>query len=134
MNTYEEAKPRLPNQREKILNMLREAGEKGILNTEFNQIYVRWDARIRELYQEGYIIKAELLGNGIYNYTLISEPEVKHDKPKKAMDLLEEEIENQYGGEVNVEQLKLLMSKEGLNIVRRHGAHTMEVKSESNYS
>lgn len=127
-DTLLEAKERIPNQREKILNLLRNAGEKGVTNKQFQDVFIRWDARVRELYQMGYKIENEPLGNGIYNYKLISEPERVAKKPKKAIELLIDKINNTYDGKVEAETLRDLLAEEGLQVVRKYGSHK---KSES---
>lgn len=122
-DTLLEAKERIPNQREKILNLLRNAGEKGITNKQFQDVCIRWDARVRELYQQGYVIKNESLGNGLYKYILVFEPETIAEKPKKAIELLISKINNTYNGRIDTESLSSLLEAEGLQVVRKHGAH-----------
>lgn len=122
-DTFQEAKERIPNQREKILNLLRNAAEKGITNKQFQDVCIRWDARVRELYQMGYIIENIPLGNGLHTYRLISEPETIAKKPKKAIELLISKINNTYDGKVDTETLRSLLKAEGLQVVRKYGSH-----------
>ncbi|PAD70565.1 hypothetical protein CHH83_01820 [Bacillus sp. 7586-K] len=121
--TLKEASERIPTQREKILNLLRNAADKGITNQQFQNVCIRWDARVRELYQQGYVIENESLGNGVYKYILVSEPETIADKPKKAIELLISKINNTYNGKIDTESLSSLLEAEGLQVVRKHGAH-----------
>lgn len=123
LNTLKEAEGRIPNQRERILNLLRSAGEKGVTNNQLIKLCVRWNSRMHELYQEGYEIKTELVADGVYKYILLKEPEVKRGKPVSAVKLLQKEIEKNYKGTVTAEHLELLLDKLGLNVVRRAGTH-----------
>jgi hypothetical protein len=123
--TLNEARERIPTQKEKVLNSLRKAGESGLLNTDLLKISVRWSSRVQELYQEGYKIEHELVGNGVYRYRLISEPEVKKPKPKKATQVLIDKVNSIFDGSVTSEQLSQLLDSEGFNIVRKIGAHKL---------
>lgn len=118
---YKEAQPRIPSQRERILEALRNSGKDGVLNTELQKIAIRWIARVQELYQQGYKIDVTLVGNGVYKYTLIEEPDVIL-KPKKAMDIFFEKAKQSYGEQLSLDQLKTLLSEEGLHIVRKVGS------------
>jgi hypothetical protein len=44
----------MANQRERILSLLEERGELGVLNLELNEIAFRYGARLKELRDEGY--------------------------------------------------------------------------------
>lgn len=72
--SFDEAQRRIPSQKQKIINVLRDAGEEGVTNTELVQISLKYDARLSELYKEGYIITNEHLGNGVYKYVLKAMP------------------------------------------------------------
>lgn len=111
------------SQREIILEMLRGAGENGVTNTTFQKVSIRWDARIRELYQEGFEIKAEEVKGGVWKYTLLQEPLFPLPKPKHAMEILLEEIEKKYGGSISSAELKKLIMKKRMNVVRAFGSH-----------
>lgn len=112
------------SQREKILDMLRGAGEQGVTNSSFQKVCIRWDARMRELYQEGYKIKVEPINEGgVYRYTLLEEPEEKLGKPKKAMEVLISEIQKNHGGVISADDLAMLVKKKRLNVVRAFGYH-----------
>jgi hypothetical protein len=107
--------------------MLRNAGENGLTNTQLKDFCIRWDARVRELYQKGYVIEVVSLGNGVYQYVLKSEPEVVPPKPQKAIHMLMEEIQQRFDGSVTSSELMELLKDKGLNIVRKHGAHKQVV-------
>ncbi|MCA1064421.1 hypothetical protein QTG56_22660 (plasmid) [Rossellomorea sp. AcN35-11] len=112
------------NQRDKVLELLRTAGENGVPNTRFKEVSIRWDARVRELYQEGYKIKVEPMNEkGVFLYTLLEEPAKKLGKPKHALDVLIAEINKQHKGVITSEDLAELVRKKRLNVVRAFGYH-----------
>ncbi|MGG3890220.1 hypothetical protein [Metabacillus fastidiosus] len=121
--TLKEAKKRIPSQRDKIIKLLKESGEQGATNKELQNICIRWDARVRELYQLGYVIEVNPIGNGVYNYKLVSEPETTVEKPKKAIEILIHKINKKYDGEINSDDLNNLLESEGLQVVRKYGSH-----------
>ena len=59
-------------QRTKVLSALKKAGRRGCLNTELNEICLRYGARIYELRGMGYKIKTEKVGRSLFNFTLAS--------------------------------------------------------------
>lgn len=124
MNTFAEAKPRIRNQRQMILDALRKAGSKGLTNIELSEICQRWAARLQELYVRGYKVKLENLGDGIYNYILVEEPEVPNPEPPKALEVLVKEIESKFGGRVTTSQLLFLLENNNMNVVRKAGTFT----------
>lgn len=122
INTYEEAKPRIPSQKERILNMLKEAGSEGVTNSTLSNVAIRFTSRIQELYQEGYKIDIEPVENGIYRYILVSEPAIKKSKPEKAVNIVRRSIKEKFNGQVTADELINLLNENGFNIVRRYGA------------
>lgn len=62
------------NQREKILTWLRMRGAQGVLNTELNELCMRFGARIYELRREGYKIETHKLDEGRYRFVLVEQP------------------------------------------------------------
>lgn len=79
---------RQANKREQVLNLLRSRAEKGITNAELSSVSLRYGAHLGTLYQLGYKIRKDSLGDGLFLYTLIEEPSrEKHDN-KKAIDVL----------------------------------------------
>lgn len=86
---------RQDNKREQVLNMLRGRGLKGITNSELSAISLRYGGHLGKLYELGYKISKESLGEGLFNYILIEEPSrEKHDN-KKALDVLMSEIKKE---------------------------------------
>jgi hypothetical protein len=112
-------KERILSQRDKILQLLRNSGSKGITNAELQKVASRFNARIQEMYVEGYKIETELFDNGITRYTLISEPKVKNRKPKAATDLLVSEIESKYRGKITKDELLNLLDDMNLTVRRK---------------
>jgi hypothetical protein len=112
-------KERTLSQHEKILQLLRNAGSKGVTNVELQKIASRFNARIQEMYVEGYKIETEQFDSGITRYTLISEPKVKNRKPKAATDLLASEIESKYRGKISKDELLNLLEDMDLTVRRK---------------
>ena len=54
--------------------LLRVAGLAGVTNRELNKVGYRYGARLWELKKEGYCIRTESLGDGLYKFTLLSGP------------------------------------------------------------
>ena len=61
---------RSPNQREKILNLLRERGRAGASNRELNSFCFRYGARIWELRRAGYEVDTIREGNSRFRFVL----------------------------------------------------------------
>jgi hypothetical protein len=61
---------RSPNQREKIVNLLRERGPTGASNRELNSLCFRYGARIWELRRAGYDVVTIRDGNGLFRFVL----------------------------------------------------------------
>lgn len=121
--SYEDAKQRIPSQKEKIINLLRDAGEEGVLNTELVKHCIRFNARISELYAEGYKINVEHLGKGMYKYVLISEPKRRHEIPKSALEIVLNEIHEKYQGKIEAQDLQRILAFNNFHIVRKPGSY-----------
>jgi len=116
-----ETKVRTDSQRLKILNLLRSAGTSGVTIVDLAKIAKRYNARIQEMYVEGYEIKVEDLGGGLTKYTLVKEPETKKSKPEKALNVLIEGIKNKYNGNLSVEQLIEELNNNNFTVRRNIG-------------
>lgn len=116
-----QTKERTVSQRSNILNLLRNSGENGVTNIQLKDIALRYNARIQELYTQGYLIKVEELSNGITKYTLTYEPESKNTKPEDAVDILIRDINNTYGGNIDVGQLRNILEVRRLTVRRKIG-------------
>jgi hypothetical protein len=122
MKSYAEAKYRIPSQKEKMINLLREAGENGVTNKEFQNICIRWTARISELYKDGYEIDMQQVNGGIYKYVLKKEPGMKKSYDR-AVDELIGEIDEKYNGSITGEDLEQLLKSKKFNVVRQSGSY-----------
>ena len=112
MSALLEAKPRIPSQRERIVKLLKERGELGATNAELSRIALCYQTRIFELVEQGYEIKLEnYLGQGLIKYTLVKEPDVPTPPRKPIRDILVEEINENYGGLMDVSSLYELLEK-----------------------
>ncbi|MFF2889499.1 hypothetical protein [Paenibacillus sp. NPDC057967] len=102
-----------------ILDALRKAGAKGLANFEMYDICQRWAARLQELYKQGYKVRVENLGDGIYNYILVEEPTTILPIPERAQDILIREIEGKCGGKVTTAQLLNILQSNRLQVGRK---------------
>jgi len=107
-------KQRLISKREQILNVLRSAGNKGVTNAELSVTALRYGGYLGDLYKLGYKIDTESLGDGLFKYTLISEPE-SLVKREKAIDTLLSEIENR-GGMISQSDLLNILDSKGIAV------------------
>lgn len=70
------------NQRQRIVQLLRQNGKAGVLTADFLRIPIaRYSSRLRELRQMGYEISTERLTESCFKYVLISEPMVPKELP-----------------------------------------------------
>ncbi|ALA07252.1 hypothetical protein SECTIM467_128 [Brevibacillus phage SecTim467] len=122
MATYNNTLKPVPSQRQRVLTALRQAGEKGITNVELQEISLRWQARLQELYMQGYKVALENLGDGVYNYVLVHEPETIAPRPVRAQTILTREIEGKFGGTVTTAQLLHILASNGLQVGRKAGS------------
>ena len=99
---------------EQILNILRERGSKGITTAELSKIAYRYGAYLGTLYQRGYKIKIESLGQGNNRYTLISEPKEEVLNNPKAIDVLLSKIDEL--GSVTSEELSTVLDELGIKV------------------
>ena len=118
MSSYYEAQERIPSQREKIINLLKEAGEEGITNKELNKIGFRFGARIQELHKLGYLIETTSIKKGLYNYVLKSEPCINKYFPNAAEEIYNI-IEDQFENAITADQLKNLLDMKFFYIIRK---------------
>jgi hypothetical protein len=58
-------------QKDQILQMLEDAGDKGVLNIELNEFAFRYGGRLFELRQDGYRIRSKHVKNSIWRFTLL---------------------------------------------------------------
>lgn len=109
-------------QKQKILNMLRNAGKQGVLNTSLVNLCIGYRSRIAEMYQAGYKIEVEHIEKGVCRYTLISEPDVEIENNPSALDMLVNTINNDFNGVVSTHELSLILKDSNFNVVRKSGS------------
>jgi len=108
-------KSRVSSQRQQILTMLREAGSKGVTNTQLQTVGVCWHNCTRGLYDMGYKITNEHIGNGIYKYVLVKEPEkIITNRPKAGTILFDAII-----GKITANKLIDILKEFNLTIARK---------------
>lgn len=117
-----ETKERTLSQTKKILNALRMKGLDGVTNVILSNIALRYNARLQELYQQGYKIDKFELSGGITKYVLVSEPEKPKGKAENALSLLIREIDNTYDGVVKSEDLIKLLDEKEFTVRRKIGS------------
>ncbi|PYE51542.1 hypothetical protein HUB98_05920 [Paenibacillus barcinonensis] len=119
----QETKKRTETQRDKIIAALKRAGDSGVTNVELNKIALRYNARIQELYVRGYKIHSEELDGGITKYILVSEPTEPFKKPDKAVDILIDDIESKYNGNISARELNEYLETRGFTVRRKIGSY-----------
>lgn len=124
MSSYEEAKERIPTQMEKIINLLKAAGEEGVTNTELSTISLQYSSRISELYMAGYITETIPIKDGLYKYVL--KKVVPPFDIKSATDEILTAIQKDYGNRITSEELKALLDEKYFNIHRRSGWYKLQ--------
>ena len=67
---------RSPNQREKIINLLRQRGRAGAFNSDLVGIAYRYSSRLREIRLMGFEVSTHYVREGVFKYVLEREPEV----------------------------------------------------------
>lgn len=117
-----ETKERTSSQRDRIIALLKQAGDKGVLNTQLSKVALRYNARIQELYVRGYKIESEDLECGLTKYILRSEPTEQFNKPEKAEALLINDIKNKYSDVITSEQLQEYLDTHGFTVRRKVGS------------
>lgn len=111
-------KQRTLSHQEKILNILRENKENGVTNAQLQEIALRYNARIQELYQKGYVIQLDKSDNGLSTYKLISEPVVERKELPSAIEILTSEIKS-HGNRITSDQLQDMLDNLNLTVKRK---------------
>lgn len=119
---------RLATQRQKIIKMLRDAGQDGVTNSEMNAISLRYGGHINEMYRQGYKIKKMNLGGGLYRYWLISTPS-QIMIPENAHDIFMNEIETRLGADISAE-VSETFDDLYFHCVRKNGWYLREMEEE----
>jgi hypothetical protein len=121
-NMNSETRERTLSHKQQIINLLKDAGSKGVTNSDLSKIGYRYNARIQEMYVEGYEIKVEELAGGLTKYILISEPESKKSKPNKALDILVEDIKSKYNNSITCDDLLEYLKEQNFTVRRNVGS------------
>ncbi|MDN4611452.1 hypothetical protein [Arthrobacter burdickii] len=58
-------------QKDRILKVLEDRGDQGVLNIELNEIAFRYGGRLYELRQDGYRIRTKHVRKGVWRFTLL---------------------------------------------------------------
>ena len=123
MRIRETAVKRSPSQRTVIIQKLRKAGKKGMLNTDLVKIGIGYRTRISELYKMGYVIDCTYESKGVCRYTLKAEPEVERELDTvKAYQVVYDKIE-QLRGFIKKEELMEFLEENNFQIVRKNGSY-----------
>lgn len=120
--TYEELKKRKPTQKQRMLQMLRDAGDKGVKNIDFTRISIRYGGMLGEFYKEGYKIDTIPLDGGVVKYILCEEPTAEFKKKKDAKDAFFDSIKEKFGLEL-ANELDSIMEKINVNLRYKAGTH-----------
>jgi len=113
-----QTKQRTLNQKDKILELLRENKANGVTNTQLSKIAYRYNARMQELYQLGYVIDTEYKTNGVTTYRLIEEPKIERKDVPDAIELLVKEIQHN-GNKVTSDDLINMLNNLNLTVRRK---------------
>lgn len=114
---YEEHKLRAPNQTERILKLLIESGESGVLNVTLSNISLRYGGLIHNLEREGWDISKENKGDGLVLYKLHGNSPTNIVDNRSGLEVIKEEFDKL--GSVSFQKLVELMDENGLHIKHR---------------
>jgi hypothetical protein len=119
---------RLLTQRQKIIQMLVDAGDDGVTNAEMNKISFRYGGHINEMGRQGYKYKKMHLGGGLFRYWLISIPsQIKI--PENAHDIFMDEVETRCGEDISAE-ISEIFDDLYFHVVRKNGWYLREMDDE----
>lgn len=118
MQSYDDAQDRIPNQIEKMINLLKESGEKGVTNNQLSKICLGYGTRISELYQKGYEIEVTSKGRGVYKYVLKKSPTSELKFYENAKEEIIRTIKQDFNDRISGNELRLLLNKKDFNIRR----------------
>lgn len=119
---------RLATQREKIIQMLIDAGDEGVTNVEMAVVSLRYGGHINEMYRQGYKMKKMNLGSGVFRYWLISRPsQIKI--PENAHDLFMDEVEKRLGADISAE-ISEIHDDLYFHTVRKNGWYLREMEQD----
>lgn len=115
---HEESMERQPSQKELILNSLKLAGSNGVLNTELNDIMLRYSQIIYLLRLDGYEITTTNVSNGVVRYTLINDEPQEKPVKRSGIDIVRGEFA-ELDGMVYLFELEDVLNKNNLQIIHK---------------
>lgn len=118
--TYFDARQRIPSQTERMIKLLREAGENGVTNHALSKISLKYDSRISELRMRGYEIETTHEKKGVYKYILKKTPSAD-SLYLNATDEILMLIDTDFGGNIQSKELKSLLELMHFHITRKSG-------------
>lgn len=119
--SYDEAQTRIPSQKLKIVQLLRDRGEEGATNTELVQISLQYNSRLSELSKEGYIIETIHIKDGLYKYVLHKVPGNIVYHTDALTDVLIAAYSESNNGWIKVEKIPAIMAENFCRMVRKPG-------------
>ena len=125
--TYFKARERIPSQTERMIKLLREAGEDGVTNHALSRISLKYDSRISELRMRGYEIETSHEKKGVYKYILKKAPSTD-SLYLNATDEILMLIDTDFGGTIQSKELKSLLELMHFHITRKSGWYKHQKK------
>lgn len=123
-----ETRKRLATQRQKIIQMLMDAGQDGVTNTEMSKVSLRYGGHINEMGRQGYKYTKINLGGGVFNYKLFYIPsQIKI--PENAHDIFMDTIEKRCGDEFSAECSEIF-DELYFHVVRKNGWYLRDMEQE----
>lgn len=116
---------------EKILDFLRERGEKGATNFELSNIALNYTSCVSNLYKQGHIIECRQTGlSDTYRYILRKVTGKVKYYPSAYEDFVYK-MHTDFGGTIDSEEeLIAIMESASVNMYRKHGYYKNQMKSE----
>lgn len=128
---YKESKQREKSQKSVILDELKHAGSKGVLNTELNDIMLRFGQILYLLHLDGYKIRKENVGNGIVKYTLLNSNPAQKVKRESGLDIVKREMQNVSSNiepfNISAVDLEFILESNNLQIIHKPNGLNKEV-------
>jgi hypothetical protein len=93
----------------------------GVTNAELSQVSLRYGGHLGKLYELGYKIRKDSLGEGLYLYTLIEEPSRENHDRKKAIDVLLSEVRKEEIIDAGI--LEGMLEKLGISVKYKAGTY-----------
>lgn len=119
MSVLEDALTRIPNQQDMVLNLLKKRGTFGAHNYELAKFAMSYQRRIFELVEMGHDIRVSHEGAGDVVYTYVGDLPESQKNRTPAADLVQQEINENYGGKINALDLLDILEKVGANVSRK---------------